>query len=60
MKKVLICVMLALGFLSSQANAHHAWSALYDVNGDVEYEAVVKEIIWRNPHVVMYLSLIHI
>lgn len=31
--------------------AHHNWSALYDVESDIEINGVIDEVIWRNPHV---------
>ena len=37
--------------------AHHNWAAFYDVDGDIEIEGVISEIIWRNPHVVMYFTV---
>lgn len=47
----ILCAML-----SSAALAHHNWSAIYDVEGDVEIEGVVSKIVWRNPHVVIYFT----
>ena len=52
--------ILALGltlFLATPASAHHNWAAFYDVEGDMEIAGVVKEIVWRNPHVVMYFTV---
>ena len=40
-----------LMLIASHAIAHHNWSALYDVNSDIEIEGVVSAIQWRNPHV---------
>lgn len=43
---------LGLGLLLAVPTwAHHNWAAIYDVNSDVEIEAIVSEVIWRNPHV---------
>ena len=36
---------------ANHAAAHHNWSALYDVNSDIEIEGVISSIQWRNPHV---------
>jgi hypothetical protein len=33
------------------AVAHHNWTAIYDVDSDIEIEATIKDVIWRNPHV---------
>lgn len=52
-----ILVLFLTTFLATPAVAHHAWASLYDVEGDIELEGVVKEIIWQNPHVVMYFTI---
>lgn len=44
-------------FFTNSAVAHHSWSAIYDVKGDIEIEGVVSKVIWRNPHVVMYFTV---
>ena len=41
----------ALLLMASHAAAHHNWSALYDVESDIEIEGVISSILWRNPHV---------
>ena len=41
----------ALLLMASHASAHHNWSALYDVESDIEIEGVISSIQWRNPHV---------
>lgn len=56
MKYYLISFLLSF-LLIAPASAHHNWSALYDVNGDIEVEGVVSKIVWRNPHVVMYFTV---
>jgi hypothetical protein len=46
--------LLILGFgllLAFPAIAHHNWTAIYDVDSDIEIEGVVSAVIWRNPHV---------
>lgn len=40
-----------LMLMSNHAAAHHNWSALYDVDSDIEIEGVISSIQWRNPHV---------
>ena len=54
LKRILIILTCAL--FTSAALAHHNWSALYDVNGDVEIEGVITKVVWRNPHVVIYFT----
>ena len=49
--QALLCLMI-----SSTVFAHHNWSALYDVEGDVEIEGVVSKVVWRNPHVVIHFT----
>lgn len=41
----------ALLLMANHAAAHHNWSALYDVESDIEIEGVISSIEWRNPHV---------
>ena len=41
----------ALLLMASHAAAHHNWSAIYDVQSDIEIEGVISSIQWRNPHV---------
>ena len=41
----------ALLLMTSHAAAHHNWSAIYDVESDIEIEGVISSIQWRNPHV---------
>ena len=55
--KHLILALSSSIFLATPATAHHNWAAFYDVNGDMEIEGVVSEVIWRNPHVVMYFTV---
>jgi len=40
-----------LTLAASPGGAHHNWSALYDVDSDIEIEGVISSIQWRNPHV---------
>ena len=37
--------------MSNYVSAHHNWSAIYDVDSDIEIEGVISSIEWRNPHV---------
>ena len=56
MKQIILAIGLTL-FIAAPASAHHAWAAIFDVNGDVEYEAVVDNVVWQNPHVVMNFTV---
>ena len=56
MKKFIVAMGLTL-FLAAPASAHHAWAAIFDVDGDVEYEAIVDNVVWQNPHVVMNFTV---
>lgn len=56
MKQLILVFCLAL-LWTAPVTAHHNWSAIYDVNDDIEIEGVVSRVIWRNPHVVMYFTV---
>jgi hypothetical protein len=56
MKHLILTLALGL-FLVTSASAHHNWAAVYNVEGDLEIEGVVSEVVWRNPHVVMYFTV---
>ena len=46
--------LLALGWsmlIATPVMAHHNWSAIFDVDSDIEIEGVISTIVWRNPHV---------
>lgn len=38
-------------------SAHHAFSAEYDVNQQIELEGVVTRVEWTNPHVRFYVDV---
>ena len=48
-EKTLLATALLL--MANHAAAHHNWSAIYDVESDIEIEGVISSIQWRNPHV---------
>jgi|TARA_B110000483_G_scaffold141911_1_gene169574 hypothetical protein len=48
-RSLLVTAILAL--FATTATAHHNWSAIYDVNSDIEIEGVISAIEWRNPHI---------
>ena len=52
----LLCLALAVTLSSATAQAHHAFSANFDVNGLVEVRGKITELKWQNPHVLMTLE----
>lgn len=48
--------ILAVLLLAPTVNAHHNWQAIYDIESDIEIEATVDSLHWRNPHVQMTVS----
>ncbi len=50
MTRTLMALVLMM-LMAGHADAHHNWTALYDVNSDIEIEGVISSIVWRNPHV---------
>ena len=48
-ERTLIASSLLL--MANHAASHHNWSAIYDVDSDIEIEGVISSIQWRNPHV---------
>ncbi|MDH3692112.1 MAG: DUF6152 family protein [Gammaproteobacteria bacterium] len=56
MKQLFLGLGLSI-LLATPAIAHHNWAAFYDVKGDIEIEAVVSSITWRNPHVRMSFTV---
>jgi hypothetical protein len=44
-------LFVAAPLISNQAVAHHNWAAIYDIESDIEIEAVIHEIEFVNPHV---------
>ena len=46
--------LLALGWsmlIATPVMAHHNWSAIFDVDSDIEIEGIISAIVWRNPHI---------
>lgn len=50
-------VSLAGLCVASQSNAHHAFSAEYDVDQVLEVTGVVTRVEWTNPHVRFYVDV---
>ena len=54
LKTLTLTSLLAL--ISMQANAHHSWASIFDVNGDIEVDGVVSKIQWQNPHIQLQIT----
>lgn len=50
MKNILFTLGIAI-FWAAPTFAHHNWSAIYDVDGDIEIVGVISSVEFRNPHV---------
>ena len=58
MRMLKLFAVFSMFFLTSiQANAHHAWAAIFDAEGDAEIEGVVSKILWRNPHIQIQITV---
>ena len=59
--RVVVSAVLAtiLGLTSPgpALQAHHSFSAEFDVNKPVKLEGIVTKVEWRNPHVWVYLDV---
>ena len=52
--------LIVIGFgavIGSAAQAHHAFSAEFDVNQPVELEGVITKLQWTNPHSWVYVDV---
>lgn len=49
--KQLLLTLCATIIFATPAIAHHNWAAFFDVDGDIEIEAVIESVEFRNPHV---------
>ena len=53
-----LCLAFAAGLTSPLVlSAHHAFSAEYDVNRQIELRGVVTRVEWTNPHVRFYVDV---
>ena len=43
--------------LGSPVSAHHAFSAIYEIDSEGTVEGVVEEVFWANPHVHYYIRV---
>lgn len=49
--KHMLFILCSTMLFSAPAMAHHNWAAFFDVEGDIEIEAVIQSVEFRNPHV---------
>jgi hypothetical protein len=54
---VAIAVGLLLALLVTPVRAHHAFSAEFDANKPVKFEATVVRMEWVNPHAWIYIDV---
>jgi hypothetical protein len=54
--KILLTLSLSLIIVSSQVNAHHSYSASF-VDTEIMREGVVNRYIFKNPHVLFYMTV---
>lgn len=54
--KTLLMVSVGLIIVSSQANGHHSFAASF-VDTEIVREGVVNRYIFKNPHVLMYMTV---
>ncbi|MEP6961104.1 MAG: DUF6152 family protein, partial [Acidobacteriota bacterium] len=52
----LAVAVLALSAAASQALAHHAFAAEFDINKPFTVSGVVARVAWQNPHVYVFLD----
>jgi hypothetical protein len=57
MKNTLLGVILGLAWGSSTAQAHHAFSAEFDINKPVRIEGEVVLMEWVNPHSWLHIKV---
>jgi len=51
-----LILIAALWVLAAPALAHHGRGATYDTKRQVSLKGTVAEILWRNPHIVIYVD----
>jgi len=56
-RKTLAVTATAVLFASALSNAHHSFSAEFDVGRPVEITGAVTEIEWTNPHAWVHLEV---
>ncbi len=49
--------MLITAFAAGNASAHHSFASEFDINQPVEFEGVVTEMVWSNPHAWVHMEV---
>jgi len=57
-KQLLAIIGLAACTWSAVIEAHHSFSAQYDVNRPATIEGMVTKFEWHNPHVYFYMDVV--
>jgi hypothetical protein len=56
-KRIALFLLIAgLSLLAAPALAHHGRGATYDTKRQVSLKGTVAEVLWRNPHIVIYVD----
>ena len=52
MKKLILLLLVA-----NPVKAHHGRGSTYDTKKEVALKGTVKEVVWRNPHIAIFLDV---
>src|SRR5262245_4314556 len=55
MKRFILIAVLVLGF--TPLFAHHGRGSTYESKKEVSLKGTVKEVLWRNPHIAIFLDV---
>jgi hypothetical protein len=55
-KRIALFVLIAGLSIAAQALAHHGRGATYDMKRQVSIKGTVAEVLWHNPHIVIYVD----
>jgi DNA/RNA endonuclease YhcR with UshA esterase domain len=56
MRRVVFVIGFCLSFLPAPIDAHHSWTADYDMKKEVTVKGVVTKVEWTNPHTHVYVD----
>ena len=58
-RKVIVCLVVALGLTARlmPAQAHHAFSAVFDEKKPIKMTGTVTKVEWQNPHTWFYIDV---
>ncbi len=54
---VLVASAMLLALVVVRVEAHHSISAEFDVNQPIQFEGVVKQVAWLNPHIYTHVEV---